>query len=122
MNRDLEYKFFREFQYDGAAILTLKMAHYKYCGIGSDVPARIDYPDGVLGEIRERTETFNTWPWSGIVNYCPLFDEIIDNLDSCTSDTTDIETEIDNIVYHLYGLTYDEVQIVDPETTITREE
>lgn len=32
-----------------------------------------------------------------------------------------LENEIDNIVYKLYGLTYDEVLIVDPETTITRE-
>lgn len=30
--------------------------------------------------------------------------------------------EIDNMVYHLYGLTYDEVLIVDPQTPITREE
>ncbi len=30
--------------------------------------------------------------------------------------------KIDNIVYHLYGLTYDEVLIVDPQTPITREE
>ena len=30
--------------------------------------------------------------------------------------------EIDTIMYHLYGLTYDEVLIVDPETPITREE
>ena len=29
---------------------------------------------------------------------------------------------IDMIIYHLYGLTYDEVLIVDPETPITREE
>jgi hypothetical protein len=29
--------------------------------------------------------------------------------------------DIDNIVYHLYGLTYDDVLIVDPWTTITRE-
>lgn len=29
---------------------------------------------------------------------------------------------IDLLVYHLYGLTYDEVLIVDPETPITREE
>lgn len=86
MNRDLEYVFFREFQYDGAAILTLKMAHCKYCGIGSDVPARADYPDGVLAEIKNRTEALNVWPWPGITNYCPLFDEIIDNLDSCISD------------------------------------
>ena len=30
--------------------------------------------------------------------------------------------KIDFIVYHLYGLTYDEVLIVDPQTPITREE
>lgn len=86
MNRELEYKFFREFQYEGAAILVLKMAHWKYCGIGSEVPTRPDFPEGVLAEIRKRTEAFDTWPWSGIANYCPLFDEIIDNLDSCVSD------------------------------------
>ena len=33
-----------------------------------------------------------------------------------------IESEIDLLVYHLYGLTYDEVLIVDPETPIAREE
>ena len=32
------------------------------------------------------------------------------------------EQQIDLFVYHLYGLTYDEVLIVDPETPITREE
>lgn len=38
------------------------------------------------------------------------------------ADTSLIEQQIDNIVYHLYELTYDEVLIVDPETPITREE
>ena len=37
-------------------------------------------------------------------------------------DTKTDEQQIDLIVYHLYGLTYDEVLIVDPETPITREE
>ena len=32
-----------------------------------------------------------------------------------------LESEIDHLVYRLYGLTYDEVLIVDPETPITRE-
>ena len=36
--------------------------------------------------------------------------------------TSTLESEIDLLVYHLYGLTYDEVLIVDPETPITREE
>ncbi len=35
-------------------------------------------------------------------------------------DTTD--QEINLRVYRLYGLTYEEVQTVDPETKITREE
>ena len=37
-------------------------------------------------------------------------------------DTSTLESEIDLLVYHLYGLTYDEVLIIDPETPITREE
>lgn len=38
------------------------------------------------------------------------------------SDTIELENCIDNIVFHIYGLTYDEVLIVDPQTPITREE
>ncbi len=38
------------------------------------------------------------------------------------ADTTSLENEIDFLVYHLYGLTYEEVLIVDPDTPITREE
>lgn len=37
-------------------------------------------------------------------------------------DTTAEEQEIDRMVYHLYGLTYDEVKIVDPETPLKKEE
>lgn len=38
------------------------------------------------------------------------------------ADTSALENQIDFLVYHLYGLTYDEVFIVDPETPISREE
>ena len=38
------------------------------------------------------------------------------------TDTSQLDSQIDLLVYHLYGLTYDEVLIVDPETPITREE
>ena len=34
-------------------------------------------------------------------------------------DASVLERDIDNIVYHLYGLTYDEVLIIDPQTPIT---
>jgi len=39
-----------------------------------------------------------------------------------SSDTSDLEQEIDRIVYHLYGLTYDEVLIIDPTPPFTQEE
>ncbi|MFA6832118.1 MAG: N-6 DNA methylase, partial [Bacteroidaceae bacterium] len=38
------------------------------------------------------------------------------------SDTSSLEFNIDRLVYKLYGLTYDEVKIVDPDTPITEEE
>ena len=41
---------------------------------------------------------------------------------SISNDTSVFEQQIDLLVYHLYGLTYDEVLIVDPETPIIREE
>ena len=34
----------------------------------------------------------------------------------------DLENQIDNIVYHLYNLTYNEALIVDPQTTLSCEE
>lgn len=37
-------------------------------------------------------------------------------------DTSYLESQIDLLVYHIYGLTYNEVLVVDPETTISREE
>lgn len=41
---------------------------------------------------------------------------------SFESDTKDYENDIDKLVYNLYGLTYDKVKIIDPDTPITREE
>ena len=38
------------------------------------------------------------------------------------TDTSALEANIDLLVYHLYGLTYEEVLIVDPESPITRAE
>jgi hypothetical protein len=47
------------------------------------------------------------------------------NVSECQQLTQQIDTtdqEINLRVYRLYGLTYEEVQTVDPETKITREE
>ena len=38
------------------------------------------------------------------------------------TDITALEQQIDLLIYHLYNLTYDEVLIVDPQTSITREQ
>jgi methylase of polypeptide subunit release factors len=49
--------------------------------------------------------------------------EIIEKKQNDYSEDTSIyESEIDKLVYNLYGLTYDEIRIVDPETDITRED
>lgn len=39
-----------------------------------------------------------------------------------SANTSALEQQIDLLVYHLYGLTYDEVLIIDSKTHITREE
>lgn len=52
-----------------------------------------------------------------------LADKIIKiKRDNPHANIKEYESQINNLVYHLYGLTYDEVLIVDPETPITREE
>ena len=38
------------------------------------------------------------------------------------NDICEYDEEINGIIYKLYGLTYDEILIVDPQTLITREE
>lgn len=53
--------------------------------------------------------------------------KIVDNIinirqDNVYVDIKSLEQQIDLLVYWLYGLTYDEILIVDPQTPITREE
>jgi adenine-specific DNA-methyltransferase len=38
------------------------------------------------------------------------------------ADTVKLEREIDDMVYRLYGLTYDEVKTIEPEYSTSREE
>ena len=48
--------------------------------------------------------------------------EKIITLKSQGKDTTALEQQIDNMVYKLYELTYEEVKIIDPENTLTEKE
>ncbi len=51
----------------------------------------------------------------------PIIDLVDQILEVKKADPTELEQEIDLLVYKLYDLTYDEVLIVDPETKIGRE-
>lgn len=55
--------------------------------------------------------------------FIELVDKImyIKGLNSC-NDTTKEETQINYLVYKLYNLNYDDILMVDPQTSITREE
>ncbi|MDO9152195.1 MAG: TaqI-like C-terminal specificity domain-containing protein [Paludibacter sp.] len=48
--------------------------------------------------------------------------EIILSQKSKDKDTTDKEKEIDNLVYKLYELTYNEVKVIDPEFSLSKKE
>ncbi|MCL6103095.1 MAG: hypothetical protein M1292_11550 [Bacteroidetes bacterium] len=55
------------------------------------------------------------------------FVEIVDKIIEAKSkdpqaDTIDLEKEIDEMVYKLYELTYEEVKVVDPDFLLTEEE
>lgn len=53
-----------------------------------------------------------------------IFIDLVKELLKPSSDyhSSATENQIDNIVYHLYDLTYDEVLIIDPQTPISRAE
>lgn len=81
MIRDIENKFFREFQIDGVAIMSLHIMQWKYCGIGNETAVIYkESPEDVINFIQQRTESCGAWPFYGIENNSPLMDEIFDNL------------------------------------------
>lgn len=92
----------------------------------------IDWYFGFIGKQKGKMREYFNKPLSLIPipkNMCKQ--HIIVDLVDCilkakeidpSADIKDLEDKIDLLVYHLYGLTYDEVLIVDPETPITREE
>ncbi|MFM8297127.1 MAG: TaqI-like C-terminal specificity domain-containing protein, partial [Microcystis aeruginosa] len=56
-----------------------------------------------------------------------LIEKIVDKIiaakkDDPTADTSELEKQIDHLVYKLYQLTYNEVKIIDPEFALTEQE
>ena len=109
--------FSKNSQYDNKfvlAILNSKAVNYyfKFYNQTNHVPIgevrKIPFPDSTLVQ-RNRLIS--------------IVDEIFSiRRTSLNTDTLLQEQEIDRIVYHLYGLTYDEVLIIDPTPPFTQEE
>ncbi|WP_300699141.1 TaqI-like C-terminal specificity domain-containing protein [uncultured Bacteroides sp.] len=72
-----------------------------------------DIKDFPIPDISERIQEIIIKKVNDIMRQNPLDSQ---------SDVSVIEKDIDEIVYHLYDLTYDEVLIIDPQTPISREE
>ena len=95
------------------SVLNSKVVNYyfKYFNQTNHVP---------IGEIRKIP--FPSIDQNVQIQLIDLVDQILTAKKSNPSaDTSQLEQQIDLLVYHLYGLTYDEFLIVDPETPITRE-
>lgn len=87
--------------------------YFKFYNQTNHVPIgevkRIPFPQNITNEIKGQIQL--------------IVEDILRKKQANTnSDTTKEENKIDFLVYHLYGLTYDEVLVVDPQTPITREE
>jgi tRNA1(Val) A37 N6-methylase TrmN6 len=73
------------------------------------------------------TETLSTFPVPKYkheyINITLMVDEILTaKKGNRHADTNELERAIDNLVYKLYQLTYDEVKIIDPEFELTEQE
>ena len=95
--------------------------------IGAYVNAQGDKADQkIFPRITMRTLKSIPIPYANIENKKMLYNLVERILKSKRENTTAHtfveEQEIDSLVYHLYGLTYDEVMIVDPKTPITKDE
>ena len=86
------------------------------------------YQNGLWGQKGRTMAQFRIYALAALPIPQPFDNQFLEKVTKCIDkillmqEVTEKESEIDRLVYHLYGLTYDEVLIVDPETPITREE
>ncbi|MBC7523237.1 MAG: Eco57I restriction-modification methylase domain-containing protein [Flavobacterium sp.] len=80
-----------------------------YLNIGNDILNNIPLPE-INNNFKEK--------------FINLVDEILEKKSKKNNETTNLEQQIDNLVYKLYELTYDEVLVVEPEFSarMSREE
>jgi hypothetical protein len=78
------------------------------------------------GYLNINNEIISNIPYPKINSSCnKLLQKLVSNIISKKfedKDTTVLEQEIDNLVYKLYVLTYDEVKVIDPEFSLSKKE
>jgi hypothetical protein len=75
------------------------------------------------GAYEHKTQFIKKYPIRISEKYvAPIIDIYNKLIDPNVKDTIKLMTTADEIVYHLYNLSYEDVLIIDPQTSITREE
>jgi len=96
------------------ALLNSNLLTFYFKSYGKLMDYRYEYYPGPVGRLR--------------IKKChnkKTFEKLVDNiieLKSKNKDTTNIEQQIDNMVYKLYELTYEEVKVIDPEFNLSEQE
>jgi hypothetical protein len=77
------------------------------------------------GSLKYPVDFFNSLPIPINLVKNKIIEDLVTNIilyKSEGKDTTALEQQIDNLVYKLYELTYEEVKIIDPEFALTEPE
>jgi hypothetical protein len=96
------------------ALLNSRLLDYYFKSYGKLMDYRYEYYPGPVGNIRIKKS-------SNQDKFISLVDKIL-TLKSEGKNSTSLEQEIDNLVYKLYELTYDEVKVIDPAFSLSEAE
>jgi len=106
-------------EYDLKFILALvnsKLLDFYFKSYGKLMDYRFEYYPGPVGQLRIKKATNQN-------DFVEIVNKIIEaKSKDPQADTIELEKEIDEMVYKLYELTYEEVKVVDPDFTLTEEE
>ena len=99
------------------ALLNSKLLDYRYKSIGKQTGGGIfEYFENGISKLPIAVISSLTQ-----LSFIILVEKILENK-KLGKDTTALEQHIDNMVYKLYELTYEEVKIIDPEIALTEKE
>ncbi|GCL53300.1 adenine-specific methylase like protein [Microcystis aeruginosa NIES-3806] len=98
------------------ALLNSRLLDFYFKSYGKLMDYRFEYYPGPVGQLRiKKAKDQQT--------FINLVDKILAAKKSDpNADTSELEKQIDHLVYKLYQLTYNEVKIIDPEFALTEQE